>query len=465
MSRLRANILKTTATVVALAVVAVIGLRVARGGGDDKVAVTAMFTDASPLIPGNLVHMDGIDVGRIISVKLRNGQAAVTMDLDRSVLPLHQDASATIRPVTLLGERFIDLDRGSDSSPVMAASQVISVKRTSSSVDLDQVLNSLDDPTSTALAALVTTLGEGVNGQGTNIDQAIKALAPAMQNTKRLATILDQQNSVLNQLVDRTSPVAKSLAGKNGQNLDQAVEYAKELLSAVSAQHDAMSQALQQLPGTLQKAQHTLSQVAGVADNATPVLQSVRPVTDNLPQIIAELDSFADSADPALTSLPAVLDRAKSLLDQAAPVVRQLRTAGPSLTSASASADRLVTALTPRIATVMDFMKNWALSTNGRDGLSNYFRAFVVTTPKGLLQIPGVGLGAASSTTSQGGTSTTTADPTPSPTLTPSPGKSKSAQPVLPLPPILSSGGGTDSATGLTPTQENSLLSQILGGL
>ncbi|TKA01044.1 MlaD family protein [Actinacidiphila oryziradicis] len=456
MSISRATFLKTTATVAVVAVIAVGAVAVADSGGSKNVTVTAMFTDASPLIPGNLVHMDGIDVGQIKSVELRGGQAAVTMNIEKSVLPLHDDASATIRPVTLLGERYVDIDRGSDNSPVMSDPQVITVKHTNTSVDLDQVLDSLDDPTSTALAALVTTLGEGVNGQGTNVSQAIKALAPAMENTKQLATILDQQNSVLNQLVDRTTPVAKSLAGKNGQNLDQAVTYAKQLLASVSAQHEAMTAALQQLPSTLQKAQHTLSQVAGVADQATPVLKSAKPVTDNLSQITSELNAFDDSAKPAITSLNPVLDKAKSLLDQAQPVVRDLRNGGPSLVSTSASANRLVGGLSPKITTVMEFVKDWALSTNGRDALSNYFRAFVVTTPKGLLQIPGVGLGGtAPTTTSKSGTSAT-----PKASATPSPTPSPSTSSLLPTP-----SGGDNSATGLTPTQENSLLGQILGGL
>ncbi|MEV7379589.1 MlaD family protein [Streptomyces lydicus] len=448
MKRNWAKSLKFTAAAVALGVGAVVGLK-ALPSDSDKIAVTAVFKDASPLIPGNLVRMDGIEVGEIKSVGLRNGQAAVTMEIERSALPLHRDASASIRPVTLLGERFIDLKRGSDSSPAMEDPRTISVKRTSSSVDLDQVLNSLDDPTSTALAALVTTLGEGTAGQGPKVDQAIKALEPAARNTSQLAKILGQQNSVLGQLVDRTTPVAQSLSGKHGRDLDQAVEYANQMLSSVSTQHQAMSTALKQLPSTLQKAQHTLAQVAGVADNATPVLKSARPVTDNLPRITSELNAFADSANPALTSLPPVLDRGKSLLDQAAPVVRDLRRGGPALTSTSASSHQLVGALSPKITTVLDFVKNWALSTNGRDGLSNYFRAFVVTTPKALLNIPGVGLGSQSSSEKAHAKDSTSPK-------SPEPSSGQSA-PKSPLP-------DDNSATGLTQTQESSLLGQILGG-
>ncbi|WP_328611165.1 MlaD family protein [Amycolatopsis sp. NBC_00345] len=418
----------------------------------DKVGLTAMFADASPLIPGNLIRMGGIEVGEIDSVTLRNGQAAVRMELDPAVLPLHQDATAKIRPVTLLGERYIDLDRGSPQAPVLSQG-VIAANHTSRAVDLDEVLNSVDDPTGTALAALVTTLGEGAAGQGQDIDAALKALAPAMQDTHQLADVLNQQNAVLGQLVDRATPVAQALASGNGQNLDQAVDAGNRMLAAVAAQRQAMQDALGQLPGTLRTARQVLSETAGVAEQGIPALDSVRPVTDNLSAITTELNTFADSADPALSSLPAVLDRAKALLDQAAPVVRDLGPGGAVLPGVSASAHRLVGDLTPALGTALDFVKYWAMSTNGRDALGNYFRAFVVTTPKSLLQIPGVGLGPAN------------AAPPQAPPAQPQQ-KPQQPPPLLNLPaPAGPPAGDPGSATGLTGNQESSLLDQLLGGL
>ncbi|GAA3522765.1 hypothetical protein GCM10022222_00780 [Amycolatopsis ultiminotia] len=443
--------------VVAAAVAGYLGSR----SGSGKVELTAMFADASPLIPGNLVRMGGVQVGEIESVSLRNGQAAVRMQLDAAVLPVHQDATAKIRPVTLLGERYIDLDRGSGQAPVLDRG-VIAANHTSRAVDLDEVLNSVDDPTGTALAALVTTLGEGTAGQGPNVDAALKALAPAMQNTQQLAAVLNQQNAVLGQLVDRTTPVAQALAGGNGKNLDQAVDAGNRMLAAVAAQRQSMQQALSQLPGTLRTARQVLSETAGAAEQGIPALDSVRPVTDNLSAITAELNSFADSADPALSSLPAVLDRAKELLDQAAPVVRDLGAGGAVLPGVSASAHRLVGDLTPALGTALDFVKYWAMSTNGRDALGNYFRAFVVTTPKSLLQIPGAGLGPANPAASQ----PLAASPAPAKQQALQSSPSQPQQPPLNLPaPAGPPPGDPGSATGLTGNQESSLLDQLLGGL
>lgn len=444
--------------IVAMAVLAVaVTVGAMSMGRDDKLTVTAMFKDASPLVQGNLVKMDGVQVGEVSSITLDDGHAEVQMSLDPAVAPLHQDASATIRPLSLLGERYLDLKRGSNNKPDLSNSDTIPESRTHRSTDLQDVLNSLNDPTSTALASLVTTLGEGSNGQGRNIGAALKALAPAMQNTRQLGDVLDQQNEVLGSLVDQASPVAKALAGNHGAELDRLVGSAHTTLSSVSAQRAALSTTLRQLPGTLRQAQRTLGELTGASDAATPALRAARPVTDNLPEITKELNAFANSADPAMASLPPVLHRADQLLDQAAPLVRDLRPGGRALSGVSASANRIVGDLSKKFTTVLDFVKFWALSTNGKDGLSNYFRGQIVDTPQALLQAPGVALGNGKK-----------APPTPQRP----PGAPLPVDGTPPFPPGPSQPGGPtvennrdgNSATGLDNQQEQSLVQQLLGG-
>lgn len=425
----------------------------------EQLTVTAMFKDASPLVQGNLVKVDGVQVGEISSITVEDGQAAVQMTLERAVAPLHQDARATIRPLSVLGERYLDLSRGSASNPAMSEPATIPQSQTSKSVDLQDVLNSLNDPTSTALASLVTTLGEGTNGQGANIDGALKALAPAMRNTERLGNVLDQQNQVLGKLIDQASPVAKSLAGKHGAQLDRLVGSARSTLDTVSSQRQALDTTLRQLPATLRQAQQTLGELTGASNAATPALRAARPVTDSLPEITKELNAFAASADPAMASLPPVLNRAEKLLDQAAPLVRDLRPGGAALRGVSASANRIVGDLSQKFTTVLDFVKFWALSTNGKDGISNYFRGQIVDTPQALLQAPGLafGKGKKAPGTPEGPPS----DPKPVDGTPPKP-----VGPSQPGGPTVSSGSGQnrDSATGLDARQEQSLVQQLLGG-
>jgi phospholipid/cholesterol/gamma-HCH transport system substrate-binding protein len=438
------------AAAVVLVGIATVGAVIGTKSASEDITVSALFDNASPLVAGSQVRAAGVIVGEVTSIRLQHGRARVDMEVEPSVLPLHRDASAVITTQDLLGERYVNIKRGSPSTPLLGDPAVIPEQRTKRAVDLQEVLDAVDDPSGTSLAALVTTLGEGVHGQGPQVANTIRALAPAMRRTDELGGILDEQNSLLKRLVGNAEPVASSLAADRGQKLDQLVGSTTQTLGAVARNRQPVQESLHQLPDTLGKAQRTLSQVAGVADSATPMLASMRPVTDDLTNVSGELRRFADAADPALAAVPPVLKRADTMLDEARPLVSALRPAGPDLRGVAQSYRPLAEqALSTHLTDLMEFVKGWALSTADYDQLGHYFRASVPLTPKALGQVVG--------------------GPIPGAPDKPVPDLPVPAAPNLPLP-----GAGQDpiakiipggSATGLTENQENGMLGQLLGGL
>jgi len=346
----------------------------------DETTVYAYFTDASPLIVGNDVKMHGVKVGVVDSIEVDHGQARVGLRVEPAARPLHTDAAAEIRPVGLLGERYVDLDRGSSSAPVIPTGGKLPARQTSATTGLDEVVNTLDDPTSAGLAALVTTLGEGLTGTGVRADDAVKALGPAMQDTGGLVRVLNQQSRVLTQLIDSLEPVAGAVASERGRRLDRLVGSADRLLTATAQNQDALDQTLTQLPGALSAARQTLRTLSGAARATTPNLRSLRPTTDNLVQLSRELVAFSNAANPALKGLDPVLVEGRALIQNARPVVAAMRRAGPDLRGTMRSARPVVTGLLSNLRNVLDFVKYWALTTNGEDGLSHYFRAHLVVT-------------------------------------------------------------------------------------
>jgi phospholipid/cholesterol/gamma-HCH transport system substrate-binding protein len=444
-------------TAVVLAIVAVTAVIVSRTENDPTVSVVAVFKDASPLRPGNLVKVYGVEVGTVSSVRLVGGDAQVDMDVQRSLLPLHSDATAQIRPISLIGEGFVQLDVGSAAAPAINGPMVIPASRTSRAVGLDDVFNTLDDPTSAALASLVATLGEGVQGQGGNVATALAELKPVLTQVDGLSQILNEQNGALTQVVTAGQHTASALADNNGQTLDQLVGTAEQTLAAVAANRQAVDDTLTRLPATLAAARQTLAQLAGVADATTPSLAALRPLTDKLTDVSGELHQFADAANPALTTLPPVLNRLNEMLVQARPVVTALQPAGRDLHSAAGSLRPVGEALlvhnpgTPSpLEGLMTGLADWAMSTNGYDAMSHYFRAAVVVDPETLRHMVGGAL---------------------PPGVVPGPsgpaaGQPQAAQPAPaqppqnPLPPATDPG----NATGLSQQQEQSLLGQLLGG-
>lgn len=425
----------------------------------DGMTIVAQFADAGPILSGNEVKVDGVAVGEVTDTKVTDGHAEVLLKLDPAALPVYSDAQAMIRPVSLLGERYVDLKRGTPGSTTLSSGGVLPMPQTSVNVDLDQILNTVDQPTGEGLGFLVTTLGEGLRDNGGNVDQALRALAPALNDTRSLTSVLKDQNALLGSLVDKVEPVAGALAVDDGRSLDSLVGSADRLLAASTAQQQDLDRTLAQLPGALSSARSALGELAGTAQEATPTLRAVRPTTENLSQISGELQTFADSLDPALANAQPVLEKAQTLLDEARPVASDLRAAGPDLRASSASARPLADNLTGNMDNVLNFIRYWALTTNGHDGVSHYFRAHVIVNPDSATGLaPGAG---------------------PDPGLLPDapsiggqqPGGALSGVPAAPpVPGGLLQAPTTEprpagpEATGLTPEQESGMVGSLLGG-
>jgi phospholipid/cholesterol/gamma-HCH transport system substrate-binding protein len=382
MNNLRHVALALAVSLVVAGGVAVAGTTI---GGDGEELVRARFESAAPLVEGNEVKVGGVVVGTVRGFEVVDGVAEVSFDLDEKAFPLHEDARLTIRPVSLLGERYVDLERGSPSAPELDPDAVIPLEQTATSVGLDEVLNTVDDPTGEGLKALVSTLGEGLHGNGEQVDEALRRLAPDLAQTQQLAAVLRHHNTLLARLVDNFEPVAGALATRDGKAMDELIAASDQVLAAVRERQGELGATLERLPETLSTLRTTLGHLRSTASDTTPTLAELRPLTDRLPEISGELHAFADALDPALASSEPVLREVDRLLGAAAPVADSARRAGPDLARTTGGADRLVAELTRNREELFSWVRYWALSTNGHDGLSHYFRVNASINPATLI--------------------------------------------------------------------------------
>jgi phospholipid/cholesterol/gamma-HCH transport system substrate-binding protein len=369
------------------------------GCGDSGTPVTARFVSVAPLVEGNQVKIGGVVVGTIEAMRVRNGLAEVTMQLNPEAMPLHSDATFTVRPASLLGERYIDLDRGTASAPMMDTSRIVPISQTGTNVGLDDMLNTMDDPAGEGLAMLVDTLGGGVNGNAEKVDKTITSLAPQMKEIQALTAVLKNHNELLGSLVEDAEPIVGALADQDGQTLDELVSASDAVLGVTSENQKDLAKTLDKLPGTLKVGRKTLAALSDTAGEAAPTLDALEPFTEDLPEISEEMNDFADALDPALESSQPVLDRADELLREARRPAEDLRIAGPELAQTVGGAKTLVRGLTEDREQVYSFVRNWALNLNGSDAISHYWRIVItihpdswtyITSMLGLPELPSV---------------------------------------------------------------------------
>src|SRR5918992_2648380 len=97
-----------------VAIVPWIVIGIVREGTDDDTKeayyVRAIFDNASTIVQGEDVKIAGVPVGVVSDMNVtEEKKAAVTLRIDREEFtPFKQDASCTIRPQSLIGEKFVE---------------------------------------------------------------------------------------------------------------------------------------------------------------------------------------------------------------------------------------------------------------------------------------------------------------------------------------------------------------------
>src|SRR5215217_3365709 len=100
----------------ALIVLAVLGLGASPTPLTDY-EVRAIFDNASAAVPGEDVRIAGAKVGVIDSMDVtRSKRAAVTLRIDDDrFTPFRSDAHCTVRPQSLIGEKYVDCQPGTSA--------------------------------------------------------------------------------------------------------------------------------------------------------------------------------------------------------------------------------------------------------------------------------------------------------------------------------------------------------------
>jgi phospholipid/cholesterol/gamma-HCH transport system substrate-binding protein len=135
--------------------------------------VKATFESANSIRVGSPVRIAGVNVGKVAKVEASedSNTSVVTLSLQKQALPIHEDATAKIRPrIFLEGNFFVDLRPGTASAPELEDGGVIKVTRTASPVQLDEVLTSLQSDTRQDLKDVLDGLAVALNKKPTAAD-------------------------------------------------------------------------------------------------------------------------------------------------------------------------------------------------------------------------------------------------------------------------------------------------------
>ncbi len=265
------------------------------GGADIKgpsYTVTAEFADVLDLVPKSAVKVDDVTVGTVEKVWLEGYVAKVRLRLPKNV-PLPDNARATIRQTSLLGEKFVSLappPKPEEPRGTLGDGELIPLRRTSSNVEVEEVLS--------ALSLLLN--GGGVAQLQTITRELNKALTG---NEPAIRSVLTQLNTFVGTL------------DQNKQTIVTAITAVDGLAKKLNAQKATLATAIDSLPksiATLDKQRaalvSTLQALAKLGNTAVRVINaSQQDLVHNLQLLYPTLTELAKAGDALPKSLELLL--------------------------------------------------------------------------------------------------------------------------------------------------------------
>lgn len=259
-----------------------------RGG----LTIQADFADVGDLVNRANVQQSDTVVGRVTRIELVGWRARVTMVI-RPDTKVPRDSVAVVRSTSLLGEKFVDLQRppGAREAPLLRDGARIPIDRTSKTPEVEQVFDKLGGIlASGALADLGTVTSAAariVEGQEDQIGRVV-------DGTARLVGSLARQREAIASTLDRFGAAATTFAAGT-QTTERFLETTAELGRILAEQRAQLSELIVQLD---RLGQPSARLVRAHAKDVDSVVKSLLAVIPQLAAARADMDA-------ALSKLPA----------------------------------------------------------------------------------------------------------------------------------------------------------------
>ncbi|MEA2152390.1 MAG: hypothetical protein QOI18_623 [Solirubrobacteraceae bacterium] len=380
------------------AIAAAVLLSTSAGGSTGGYTVRAIFDNAGNIIPGENVKIGGVKVGTVGAVTATpQAKAAVVLNISNpGFKDFRSDASCSVRPQALIGEKFVDClptqprVAGTPLPPALnkigkrhegSGQYLLPVTNTHSPVDVDLLGDISRLPVRQRFTILINELGAGLAGRGSDLNVVIRRANPALQELDRVLAILSSENKVLAKLAVDSDQALKPFAEVRNKVADFIVQ--SNTVAQASARHrGALARNLQLFPPFLKELGPSMERLARFADQTTPVFNDLKVAAPGINKAFTNLPAFSNSSTTFFKSLGATSKVSGPALTSLQPLLGRLATLGKEAKPFSFNAAELLTSLrsTGGLERILDFIFLGAGSTNGYDALGHFLRSEVVGT-------------------------------------------------------------------------------------
>ena len=267
------------------------------GGGGGGTEVTAWFDRAISLYPSSSVRVLGLPAGKVNKVTVVGTRVKVDMTIKESV-PIPPDARATIVPLSLIGERYVQLTPAwTEGQPRAKDGMVIPLSRTDIPVEPDEALAAvkkfIDTLDPKATGNLVENLAEDLDGSGAGLNQALEGVAGLTttfaEKDQQLVAIIDHFDNFTATLRTRESQLGRVMDGF-AKTTSLLAEERRQIEALVSGLADLSGTGLDLVSEHGAKLDRDITVLARVLQSVQTNIDNVIKLIDSAPVLVAGED-------------------------------------------------------------------------------------------------------------------------------------------------------------------------------
>jgi ABC-type transporter Mla subunit MlaD len=366
------------------------------GGSSGGYTVRAIFDDAANIIPGEDVKIEGVKVGVVGPVTPTPTQkAAVVLDIaNAGFQDFRADASCTIEPEALIGEKFVNClptqprAEGTPLPPPLhripsghegEGQYLLPVTNTSSPVDVDQLQDINRLPVEQRLTIIINELGAGLAGRGSDINVVIRRADPALRELEKVLGILAAQNRTLVNLAEESDRALAPVAGVK-QQISNFIVGSDTVSRASANQRGALARNLAGLPPFLEQVGPAMERFGRLAEQTTPTFTDLKAAAPGINELFEQTPAFQRSSTAFFQNLGSTAKITGPALVALQPLLARLQKLGSAAKPFSGSLSELFTSLRDSggLERFMDFIFLGTGSVNGYDALGHFLRGELV---------------------------------------------------------------------------------------
>ena len=295
--------------------------------------VQVAIPEANQLAVEADVRSSGVPVGKVRAKDKsgRGNKTIVTIELDREFAPVDADTRVIQRTKTLLGEKYLEITRGTPGGPTVPEGGRLPDASVAETVELDEVLGILDRPTRSLFRTWQQQYGRAVKDRGLDLNDSFGNLPRFAASGTDVLELLDQQEGAVGRLIKNTGVVFGALTEREDQ-LKNLVVGTDRVFSATASQEQALAETFQIFPTFLDESRETNNDLKSFARQTHPLVRELRPAFQDLAPTLRDvrllapdLRDFYRKLDPLITAAQTGLPALGETLTGLRPVLQQLK--------------------------------------------------------------------------------------------------------------------------------------------